>query len=100
MTAQGTSLCALTHVNQPVFASAYEAAQTRKPLAPIVNDMSTTQKFWGWKMTASASLSLVVCAFAAMALAVEPEADDMLQSSGGEGSRKALILYHPASSPQ
>lgn len=58
--------------------------------------MAASQKSRSLKMILFVVLGLVLCGVAIVTFVVEREADYSLQSLGGEGEPKALILYHPS----
>ena len=58
--------------------------------------MPATKKFRWWKMILLTAVGLLLCGAAIVTVVVEREADYTLQSLGGDGEPRALILYHPS----
>jgi len=58
--------------------------------------MLATKKIRRWKLILFAAVSILLGGVALVTVVVEHEADYALQSLGGNGEPKALILYHPS----
>lgn len=58
--------------------------------------MAATRRFRWWKLILLVAAGFLLCGLAIVTVFVEREADYTLQSLGGEGEPKALILYHPS----
>lgn len=78
------------------FARACEYVQTEGRPPCSVGTVAETRKSQWWKKILFASLGFLLVGVVTVTVFVEREADYTLQSLGGEGKPKALILYHPS----